>query len=164
MKRIIFICMAIVMLLGTTAFGAQEENVIQINEGTSRDEVHRIIGEAESVSVEGYREVYTLETVNQRLCIIEMICLTLDLLLWVDKVKTGDIPRFLLFYNFLISLSKPQQPSYISLYVVSKSPVYHGSKTSEPMREEKSNILYTFFQDHRRIYDLCFVYSMYPFR
>lgn len=61
MKRIIFICMAIVMLLGTTAFGAQEENVIQINEGTSRDEVHKIIGEAESVSVEGYREVYTLE-------------------------------------------------------------------------------------------------------
>lgn len=60
MKRIISICIAAVMLAGTTAFAAQESDVTEIAMGTSKADVYAKIGAPQKGSVNGSKETYTL--------------------------------------------------------------------------------------------------------
>lgn len=75
MKKILFICM-ILITAGTAAAAAGDANVTQIPIGSSREEVHALIGAPQTVSAGGYKETYLLE--NGKSAVLNYIGDTLD--------------------------------------------------------------------------------------
>lgn len=60
MKKVIFVC-TLLISAATVCTAADKSDISQISTGTSRDEIHSLIGEPQSISAGGYKEIYHLE-------------------------------------------------------------------------------------------------------
>lgn len=56
--------MALFAVATISAYAVSEESVTQIPVGTSRDEIHSLIGEPMNTAVSGYKETYCLDNGN----------------------------------------------------------------------------------------------------
>lgn len=64
MKKVFFICMALLSAGTLSAFAMDEECITQIPIGTSREEVHLLIGKPQRTSSGEYKEIYLLDNGN----------------------------------------------------------------------------------------------------
>ena len=60
MKRLLLIIGALIILTMSTAFAADEQVISGISMGTSRSEIHEILGKADISSANGLKDVYRL--------------------------------------------------------------------------------------------------------